>query len=112
MTIFTFIVSICSGVMTIIGLLTLFIKPIREKVLKTKEAEAKQEQRIKDAESISLSLALSEMTKTYYQAMEEGQIRQYKYEAFQYLYENYKNLGGNHFADKMKADLDQLKIIT
>lgn len=43
---FATIVSVCSGVMTIIGLLTLFIKPIRDKVLKTREAEAKQEKRV------------------------------------------------------------------
>ena len=39
---FTTIVSICSGLMTIIGLLTLFVKPLREKVLKTKQKEEEQ----------------------------------------------------------------------
>ena len=108
---FSTIVSICSGVMTIIGLVTFFVKPIREKVLKTKQHEKEQQEQINNLQSIVLASGLNTMTNIYYEAQEKGYIKKYQYESFDYIYKSYRKLNGNHFAEKLKTDIDKLRIV-
>lgn len=57
-------------------------------------------------------LLRSEMLRIYYRHRDTGEIRQYEYENFVYLYEAYKKLKGNSFIDKIYAEVKKWKIIT
>lgn len=54
----------------------------------------------------------SEMLRIYYHNHETGEIRQYEYENFVFLYEAYKALKGNSFIDKIYAEVKTWEIIT
>ncbi len=57
-------------------------------------------------------LLRSEMLRIYYRHLDSGEIRQYEYENFIYLYEAYKRLKGNSFIDKVYAEVKKFKVIT
>ena len=57
-------------------------------------------------------LLRSEMLRIYYRHQESGEIRQYEYENFVYLYEAYKKLKGNSFIDKVYAEVKKFKVMT
>lgn len=57
-------------------------------------------------------LLRSEMLRIYYRHQDTGEIRQYEYENFVYLYEAYKKLKGNSFVDKVYAEVKKFKVIT
>ena len=57
-------------------------------------------------------LLRSEMLRIYYRHQDTGEIRQYEYENFVYLYEAYKKLKGNSFIDKIYAEVKKFKVIT
>lgn len=57
-------------------------------------------------------LLRSEMLRIYYRHRDTGEIRQYEYENFVYLYEAYKKLKGNSFIDKIYEEIKKFKIVT
>lgn len=57
------------------------------------------------------SLLRSEMLQIYYRNRETGDIHQYEYENFVYLYEAYKALKGNSFIDKIYSEVKTWDII-
>jgi hypothetical protein len=54
----------------------------------------------------------SDMLQIYYHNRKTGQIRQYEYENFVYLYEAYKALKGNSFIDKIYKEVQEWEIIS
>ena len=54
----------------------------------------------------------SEMLRIYYHNRRDGEIRQYEYENFVYLYEAYKALKGNSFIDKIYDEVKTWEIIS
>lgn len=57
-------------------------------------------------------LLRSEMLRIYYHNRDRGEIRQYEYENFVYLYEAYKKLKGNSFIDKIYKEVQKWKVLT
>ena len=57
-------------------------------------------------------LLRSEMLRIYYHNRDRGEIRQYEYENFVYLYEAYKKLKGNSFIDKIYKEAQKWKVLT
>lgn len=57
------------------------------------------------------SLLRSEMLQIYYRNRESGEIHQYEYENFVYLYEAYKALNGNSFIDKIYKEVQDWKVV-
>lgn len=57
------------------------------------------------------SLLRSEMLQIYYRNRESGEIHQYDYENFVYLYEAYKELKGNSFIDKIYKEVQNWEIV-
>lgn len=53
----------------------------------------------------------SEMLRIYYANRDRGEIRQWEYENFVYLYEAYKALKGNSFIDKIYREVQTWKVI-
>lgn len=54
----------------------------------------------------------SEMLRIYYHNRNTGEIRQYEYENFVYLYEAYKALKGNSFIDKIYKEVQEWDVVT
>lgn len=54
----------------------------------------------------------SEMLRIYYHNREKGEIRQYEYENFVFLYEAYKALKGNSFIDKIYKEVQEWEVIS
>ena len=57
------------------------------------------------------SLLRSDMLQIYYRNRESGEIHQYEYENFVYLYEAYKALKGNSFIDKIYKEVQSWEIV-
>lgn len=57
------------------------------------------------------SLLRSEMLQIYYRNCATGEIHQYEYENFVYLYEAYKALKGNSFIDKIYKEVQTWKVV-
>lgn len=57
-------------------------------------------------------LLRSDMLHIYYRHKDSNEIRQYEYENFVFLYEAYKELGGNSFIDKIYAEVKTWEVIT
>lgn len=54
----------------------------------------------------------SEMLRIYYHNREDGEIRQYEYENFVFLYEAYKALKGNSFIDRIYEEVKEWEIVS
>ncbi len=54
----------------------------------------------------------SEMLRIYYHHHQTGEIRQYEYENFVFLYEAYKALKGNSFMDKIYTEIKCWDIVS
>lgn len=93
--------AICSEVTVILGAITLFVKPLRERIFGTLL--------IKDGLKCLLR---AEMLHAYYRHKNEGKIRQYELENFIRCYEAYKALGGNSFIDHIYAEVREWEVIT
>ena len=97
---FFIIVEIASGILSIITLASLLIKPIRKKIFNNNRSLEGE-----------LCLLRSEMMKTYYKNLDTRTIRQYEFENFIKLYEAYKSLGGNSFVDEINEEVRHWKVI-
>lgn len=101
MTLFAQIVMICSGVCSISAALVLIIKPLRERVLGTKDIREGQR-----------CLLRANMLSTYYKNKDDDKIRQYEKENFIYEYKAYKALGGNSFIDDIYEEVRHWEVET
>ena len=98
---FSNIVSVCSGIGSIVALLVLLIKPVRERVLGLND--------IREGQKCQLR---ADMLRTYYKHKDTDKIRQYEYENFLYEYKAYKALGGNSFIERIKREVDTWEVVT
>lgn len=93
--------QICGYITTIYAAAVLLIRPLRKRVLGTKQIEDGQK-----------CLLRSDMLRTYYHHREEHSIRQYEYENFEFEYRAYKALGGNSFIDKIYSEVKGWEVLT
>ena len=54
----------------------------------------------------------NDMLRIYYRNREAGEIRQYEYENFVFLYEAYKALKGNSFIDKIYKEVQEWEVVS
>lgn len=95
------IAGYCSTITVILTAIVLFVKPLREKILGTKDIKEGQK-----------CLLRAEMLRVYYKNRSEDKIRQYEYENFILCYKAYKKLGGNSFIDHIKLEIDKWEVLT
>ena len=98
---FRTVVTLVSGVSSIIALVVLLVKPVREKLLGTKQVR----------EGLRCMLR-SDMLRTYYKHKEEDKIRQHEKEAFMLEYSAYKALGGNSFVDDICLEVRKWEVVS
>ena len=100
MSFFTNVVTICSGITTILALVVILIKPIRERVLG-----------LHDIRDGLKCLLRSDMLKMYYKHLKDETIRQYEYENFMHDYAAYKVMGGNSFIEHIKNEVGSWSVV-
>ena len=97
---FTDIVTICAGITSILALVIMLVKPLRDKIF--------------DFESIregQKCMLRADMLRVYYKHLDEQQIHQHEYENFMYEYKAYKALKGNSFIEHVKAEVDSWSVV-
>lgn len=92
--------AIASAIMATIALLSLLIKPVREKLLGEKAEKEASKEAMK-------CLVRSHIVSIYYKRLKQGEIYQYEYENLSLLYKQYKALGGNSFIDKIYDEITE-----
>ena len=95
------IAGFCSTLTVIVTAIVLFVKPLREKALGTRDIKEGQK-----------CLLRAEMLRVYYKNRSEDKIRQYEYENFVLCYKAYKKLGGNSFIDHIKKEIESWEVVT
>ena len=101
MSLFTQLVVICSGICSISAAVVLIVKPLRERVLGTKDIREGQK-----------CLLRADMLRTYYKNKDGDKIRQHEKENFIYEYKAYKALGGNSFIDDIYNEVRQWEVVS
>lgn len=91
---FFVLVSVCSGLGSILSLLLLLAKPMREQLFGLSA--------IRDGQKCMLR---ADMLAAYYKHREEKTIRQYEYKA-------YKALRGNSFIERIAREVAEWEIVT
>ena len=91
----------CSTITVITSAIVLFVKPLREKALGTRDIKEGQK-----------CLLRAEMLRLYYKNRADDKIRQYEYENFILCYKAYKKLGGNSFIDHIKTEVDSWEVLS
>lgn len=94
------IVQWAKDICAIAACAALLIKPVRERILGTKEILEGQR-----------CLLRSEIVRIYYRHNEDRQLREYEFKNMQQCYEAYKALKGNSFIDKIHAEMLEWTII-
>ena len=84
----------------ILALLTLLVRPVRERLFGAKEVREGQK-----------CLLRSEIVRTYYRNLSEKQLRQYEFENLAYCYAAYKQLGGNSFVEHIYNEMQDWNLI-
>ena len=95
------LVSVCSGLGSVLSLLLLLAKPVRERLFGMHA--------IREGQKCMLR---ADMLATYYRHREEKTIRQYEYENFLYEYKAYKALRGNSFIDRIQKEVTGWEIVS
>ena len=101
MTVFFQVVGMFSGLSALFTLCILIVKPIRERILGTKDIREGQR-----------CLLRADMLRTYYKHRDSDQIRQHEKENFIFEYKAYKALGGNSFIDDIYEEVRRWEVIT
>lgn len=94
------IFEIASGILSTFTLLSILIKPIREKIFNTNKSREGER-----------CLLRSEMLRIYYANLDKKEIRQYEFENFIKCYDAYKALGGNSFIDEINLEVRTFTIV-
>ena len=87
--------TIVSAVLSIITLLTLLVKPLREAVFKSGKKDDGAKALLRDR-----------ITQIYYENLDDKSLDEYQYENLGYLYTAYKARGGNSFVDKIYSEME------
>ncbi len=91
------------------------IEAIEEKMVKMKEIEAKEMEMIKktilDLRNAQISVLRYGMIDIYEHFINEKRIPQVDKEAFEYMYECYRYMGGNGYIDKIYKELSSWEVI-
>lgn len=99
--ILTVAATVAKDVVSIAALLTLFIKPLRERIFGSKA--------VKDGQKCLLR---TEIMRTYYRHQDTQKLRQYEAQNLVYCYDAYKALGGNSFVDHIYQEMQTWDVTT
>lgn len=94
------ITSAASAISTIVLLVVMFVKPLRNTFLGLHE--------LQDGQKCMLR---SKMLRIYYKHIQDQEVHQYEYENFMYAYKAYKALHGNSFIEHVKNEVETWSVV-
>lgn len=110
-TIIDTIIKIAQGLLTLLSLLLLFIKPFRSWFLNLQDRK-RQEATKDESRDEALRCSLRNIiTQFYYSHYSICEIHQYEYENIERVYAAYKRMGGNSFVDKLWEEIQEWSVI-
>ena len=93
------------------ALLVTLSKPLRRRIMGSKEEREREEQERADRHETDACLLRDRILSIYYKHYKDCEIRQYEFENAEHLYKQYKKLGGNAFVEKIWDEIQEWKII-
>lgn len=94
------IASLASAISTILLLLIMLVKPLRNIFFGLKDLQEGQK-----------CMLRSDMLRIYYKHIQDREIHQHEYENFMYEYKAYKALKGNSFVEHIKNEVETWGVI-
>lgn len=94
------IASLASAISTILLLLIMLVKPLRNIFFGLKDLQEGQK-----------CMLRSDMLRIYYKHIQDREIHQHEYENFMYEYRAYKALKGNSFVEHIKNEVETWNVI-
>lgn len=94
----TAVASLISGTLALVTLLSVLVKPIRQRI----RLWLTKNEKLDDA---LLCMLRDRITTLYYEKFTYAELRRYEFESLVRLYAAYKALGGNSYVDKLYAEM-------
>ena len=104
---FSEIVTTASGIVCLLTLLSLLIKPVREGMLGIKE----QRQSTKEQQEGIKCLLRAEIVRLYYKHQDSLTLQEYEWGMLDARYQAYRRLGGNSFIVKLYEEMKEWTIV-
>lgn len=104
---FSEIVTTASGIVCLLTLLSLLIKPVREWMLGIKE----QRKSTKEQQEGIKCLLRAEIVKMYYKHQDKEELHEYEWEMLDACYQAYRRLKGNSFIVKLYEEMKKWTIV-
>ena len=108
---FITILAAFQGVLALVQLALLAIKPFRNWFLGIKERREQNECREATEHESVKCLLRSEIVRIYYGFRDRSELHSFEYENVAMLYSAYKQMGGNSFVDRIWDELQGWEII-
>ena len=102
---FTMAVSIISGVMVIVGFLSMIIKPIRAKLLKDEEKEKAEKAKDEMLKSCICDTMRDRIIALYEKNKRTEQLSYYERDSLDRIFKSYSTLGGNSYAHDLYEEM-------
>lgn len=103
---FSEIVTTASGIVCLLTLLSLLIKPVREWLLGIKE----QRKSTKEQQEGIKCLLRAEIVRLYYKHQDSQTLQEYEWGMLDACYQAYRRLGGNSFIVKLYEEMKKWSI--
>lgn len=94
------IASFASAISTILLLIVMLCKPLRNTFFGLMDLQEGQK-----------CMLRADMLHTYYRHLQDQELHQYEYENFMYEYKAYKALHGNSFVDHIKKEVESWNVV-
>ena len=94
------IADLASDVTSIVALVIMLVKPIRERIFGSSVIKEGQK-----------CLLRSEIVRTYYRHLNQKEMRQYEYENLCLCYNAYTQLGGNSFVTHIYEEMQEWTVV-
>lgn len=94
------IADLASDVTSIVALVIMLVKPIRERIFGSSIIKEGQK-----------CLLRSEIVRTYYRHLNQKEMRQYEYENLCLCYNAYTQLGGNSFISHIYEEMQEWTVV-
>lgn len=94
------IADLASDVTSIVALVVMLVKPIRERIFGSSVIKEGQK-----------CLLRSEIVRTYYRHLNHKEMRQYEYENLCLCYNAYTQLGGNSFVTHIYEEMQEWAVV-
>lgn len=103
--------KVAQGLIALVTLLLLFVKPFRDWMFNAKSRKAAEEKKDKDRDEAIRCTLRNIITQFYYGRRAQCELHQYEYENISKVYHSYKTMGGNSFVDKIWEEIQLWTIV-